>query len=911
MKKSIYKKIAFIIAPLVLIYSSSIYANTIKYYKSYSINNWDYSVIGKDSLSAEEALQATCDKFTYNANGDLIQIEGSAYGLNYMDSYEKVYKICFEYKNNVFIKYFFNSDNKPTRNKKYGVFGEKIERLDNGYRLYFLNENGEKTVNNNKIYSILSITNESKNIIIQQYFDKNNIPVKGEFGAFKLKKIYDNKKSVIEIRYLDRNNKLVENTINYASEKIKYDNNKNIIERRYFDAQGNPAATFPYKISIQKKINKKWIFFDSSNEPISQINYRNVDLNTPTAINYNLVVELSAKDLLLNFIAVEANPSSVFYEDINIDKNILDSLLIQYSTRWYSKLDSLKDKGLIFKNGYIFNGFHSYIPENKLLVNEIVTMSGDSLKGKLRKLFLLNDTTAFNIINKYADPVTRFCYGELKVAEIIFFKWDDILFCVNPYVERTGGGYIDKLRKQVTVDFTKIPLSKDINHVFFEGVMITNFNPYTFYSNTAFYFNNCAVKSGEGNIFNNFLKPTEVAANEIIFYENSGFAFIRCSIDTLQFRLHSGYSMYPKRFYPTYNFSFDLCKIEKCEIFSSKYLRYSISQKFEHNIEFINCNIEQLDMSGYYTSLIFDNTKVKKFYAADVDLIEKEFKLINSSFESPLNFPNLILSESANFEMINTSYQAYMKFPWEQLKGKINLSIKQDVLKTYGNLYNLLSFNYKELSLIKDADDCYFYWKQFERENFGKFYWDEPGTHWYNPFDVAKAIGYKIFNNVNYFSCGYGVKPLWIFPFTIFIVCFFALIYFFVPTRISNLEEHLLSRDKIADTLRKMKVEQIIDVFSGDDFNFKKSKQGLIEDIISSIGSDELLERLSLKPKSRYTFGFFWYCVYFSFSTFTTIGIGDWYPSGKLNKALVMLEGALGWLCLGLFITTYANILLR
>ena len=140
---------------------------------------------------------------------------------------------------------------------------------------------------------------------------------------------------------------------------------------------------------------------------------------------------------------------------------------------------------------------------------------------------------------------------------------------------------------------------------------------------------------------------------------------------------------------------------------------------------------------------------------------------------------------------------------------------------------------------------------------------------------------------------------------------FFCVDLFLYAQKISNLEEHLLSQNKITKRLRSLTKEEIKKIFKKDDFDFESSKQGLIEDITSSIGSDELLEKLGLLPKSRYNASFFWYCFYFSFSTFTTIGIGDWYPSGKLNKALVMLEGALGWLCLGLFITTYANILLR
>jgi len=283
-----------------------------------------------------------------------------------------------------------------------------------------------------------------------------------------------------------------------------------------------------------------------------------------------------------------------------------------------------------------------------------------------------------------------------------------------------------------------------------------------------------------------------------------------------------------------------------------------VTQSVENKIEFIQCDIKKMDISGKFTSLIFEDTKVNDFQAASVNLIKKELKLIRSSFESPLTFPYLILPDTAHFEMIKTSYQGYMKFPWNQLKDRIRLSIKEDVLKSYGNLYNLLKTNDKTLSLIKDADESYFYWKQFERKNFWKFYWQEQDTHWYNPFDIAKAIGLTIFNNVNFYSCGYEARPLRIFPFTIFIVCFFALIYFFMPTRISNLEEHLISRDKIADKLRSLSIKEIKEIFKQNDFNFKKRKQDLIEDIISSIGTDELLDSLNLRPKSKYNFDFFW-----------------------------------------------------
>ena len=232
-------------------------------------------------------------------------------------------------------------------------------------------------------------------------------------------------------------------------------------------------------------------------------------------------------------------------------------------------------------------------------------------------------------------------------------------------------------------------------------------------------------------------------------------------------------------------------------------------------------------------------------------------------------------------------------------------------LREIHRMYSQLKYSHEYNGDWDEADDFYYEWKQIERRYFWKDFWKNRHKKWYNPLHLFESVLYHSFNWLNWFSCGYGVKPLWIFPFAFLIVCLFAIIYFFIPQKISNLEEHLISKDKITKKLRKMDKDKIKELFKDDDFDFGTHKQDLIEDITSSIGTDELSERLDLKSKSRYSLDFLWHCFYFSFSTFTTIGIGDWYPSGKLNKAIVMLEGSLGWLCLGLFITTYANILLR
>ena len=89
MKTKIYKAMVFLIISLLI--CTSLHATKIKYFKDYQITFWDYSVIPGESLPEKEALRSMCNKFIYNDDGELIQIEGFAFGLNFLDTYEEVY----------------------------------------------------------------------------------------------------------------------------------------------------------------------------------------------------------------------------------------------------------------------------------------------------------------------------------------------------------------------------------------------------------------------------------------------------------------------------------------------------------------------------------------------------------------------------------------------------------------------------------------------------------------------------------------------------------------------------------------------------------------------------------------------------------------------------------------------------
>jgi len=266
------------------------------------------------------------------------------------------------------------------------------------------------------------------------------------------------------------------------------------------------------------------------------------------------------------------------------------------------------------------------------------------------------------------------------------------------------------------------------------------------------------------------------------------------------------------------------------------------------------------------------------------------FKKTNKHFA--FNFDNVSIDEKnwhIHFNNIRKRGNFYRINPQDSV-----LAGRHEV---YTAIYNA----YRRQGKWAQADDCYYEWKQFERQN----YWALSDESFF--YKLPKTL----FNYLNWISCGYGIKPLRIFPFAVLVVFVFALFYFFTPEPISNLEQHLVSEDKIKKALNKLSPAALEARFEDFDFNFKQHKQALIDDIVSSMDKEQLSALLEIRSHSRFNFDYLWNCIYFSFSTFTTVGLGDWYPTGNLNRAIVMIEGSLGWLSLGLFITTYANVLLR
>ena len=245
MKKQFFQLILF--PTIFFMLTTSLWSSQIKYFKNYRINEWDFTVIGIDSLTETQALKTKCNKFIYDSTGTLTQIEGLALGLDFYDSQEEVIKIKFNYQGNSIFMFFLDNKNNPMTNKKENVFGKEIVKQKNGCQLYFLNEDGKRTTNRHNIHFISNKVDRINNIIEKQFYDANNNPIQNSERVFKIKNLYNQKRQLIETRYYNKNNKVKNNILNFAIIKYGYDNDGELVEKRYFDSNGNPAATFPFK----------------------------------------------------------------------------------------------------------------------------------------------------------------------------------------------------------------------------------------------------------------------------------------------------------------------------------------------------------------------------------------------------------------------------------------------------------------------------------------------------------------------------------------------------------------------------------------------------------------------------------------------------------------------------------------
>ncbi|MDP8322903.1 MAG: potassium channel family protein, partial [Candidatus Stygibacter australis] len=337
------------------------------------------------------------------------------------------------------------------------------------------------------------------------------------------------------------------------------------------------------------------------------------------------------------------------------------------------------------------------------------------------------------------------------------------------------------------------------------------------------------------------------------------------------------------------------------------------------DLEIINSDLNNVILGDLCTQIIIKNSVIENleiFGRKDNILILEENTLKNLTINRPNNLilksnniekkfnlqPSLNDSINNNITLEDNEFQEGINFDWDVLKTmNLNVSEGPNKAERMISMYSTLKKSLRRRNRLDDVDDCHYASHDYLRKN----YWKDSDAGFLN------RIFKTLFYYVDWISTGYGTQPLRIFPYALVVIFVFAFVYFLKPDYISNLHEHIEFENIIKNKLSILTMDELrfkFKIVEGEDEQLDKMK--MIEKIIFELPRLEIIKVAKLKfIKNKIIL--FGNCFYFSFCTFTTIGVGDWYPRNILSKCLVMIEGALGWISLGLFITSYGNLLLR
>jgi hypothetical protein len=559
-------------------------AEEIKYYKSYSLNKIDFSIEPKEELSQKEALELVCNAFTYDSEGRLIKIEGSAFGLKYSDTYFEVPEIRFSQEENELVLSFYNKAGEAIKDKLYRAHQLKIYKQKDLCSISFLDANAAPCMTEQGFSRKLNKKIGARTVV-QSYFDKEGNEVPNKLGVFRTKIIYDEKKRPLILESQDKYGLIMNNKHYYAIEKYNYTGKQ--IEISYYNARNKPVEVFPY-FYYRKRVNESSTsYFDKNNKEFKLIQNMN-SIQDSIIVNYDLVHELSSQDMLSNLMCVETEFMN--FGDSNIDDLDNDKYLLDWAERHQKLVNKFrKDKAIHFEHIY---GYMSSRDENKTLCKHLDTLNEEQLERAFYKLFLERDSLGNFIYINHLDVFNRVCYGGIKLKEITFFKWKDILFCVNPYFEHNR----DHTRNLLTVDFSKLPLD-GVKHVFFNGMKVNNYWINKYIDDINFSFLRCSVERKPKGITEYLKAPAQATDLEAFYPFYTNHYFVDCKLDRLDFTLHGDYSQYPRRYFPSYRIFFENSKIESCRL-TSNTSRIKDEFSLVHSVYLKNSEFNELEMRG-------------------------------------------------------------------------------------------------------------------------------------------------------------------------------------------------------------------------------------------------------------------------------------------------------------------------
>jgi hypothetical protein len=274
---------------------------------------------------------------------------------------------------------------------------------------------------------------------------------------------------------------------------------------------------------------------------------------------------------------------------------------------------------------------------------------------------------------------------------------------------------------------------------------------------------------------------------------------------------------------------------------------YFFQVDFNSNAYFMDANFDS-DANFWGANFSSDANFWDVDFSSDADFT-------NANFDSDVSFLIANFDSDACFSSVNFSSDVdFTNANFDSDADFSDANFSNDADFWGANFNSDAKFKGPETpdNIKTDGKSCEVFREYYESET----RYEDADTIYYNYRKLCQdnkdLISFSKWSDIiSWITCGYGLKPLRIFWPGVFIIGVFALLYW----RGSG-------------------------IYRSSDATEKKSN-------VSG-----------------------WDAVYFSINTFTTLGSADWYPRDNFRK-LVTLEGLCGWIFLGIFMATLANILIR